>query len=274
MASNPAIDRARPLHEEIVSIQQIAFYKAFGFVVLRRKFSKEDVADIASDFNAVMQDCVDEYTNEHQQAVCAIEHQPNFKRLLPRLMANVEQILGPGFVMMGSNSYTYASCGTPWHADLGWHPSMFKGGKEAPVGHYYNGLKIGIYLDPLTHDTGCLRVIPASHMLPDKCLDLIAPIHGDVPSNFSDDGTIKGFNISPVEVPCYAVESEPGDVIFFNNQTWHASFGGKAGKRMIQIDNKAKPRTDREHEHIRAMAEDRRKYEHHLPAKLRSTVLP
>lgn len=59
-------------------------------------------------------------------------------------MANVERILGLGFIMTDTNTYIYAAGGTPWHADLGWHPSMFRNRREPPLGHGYRGVKVGI----------------------------------------------------------------------------------------------------------------------------------
>ena len=118
--------------------------------------------------------------------------------------------------------------------------------RNRQIGHCYAGLCAAMYLDPFTPDTGCLRVIPGSHLLPGPVLDLLAPMHSDIPANFSADGRIERFAISPNEVPGLAIESEPGDVIFFSHQLWHASFGGKPGRRLKSL----RLTTDREREHI------------------------
>ena len=126
--------------------------------------------------------------------------------------------------------------------------------KSTPTGHFYRGLKVAMYLDPVARGSGCLRVIPASHIMANTTLDVLAPIHGSAPHNFSADGTIKRFGIPPREVPCHAIESEPGDLVIFKNQVFHASFGGKTGRRMIAINYKAKPNTYDEHVYIRTRA--------------------
>ena len=65
------------------------------------------------------------------------------------------------------------------------------------------------------------------------------------------------FGLAPEDIPAFAVESSPGgarlplahliilgggaagvgaDVVFFSHQTWHASFGGAAGRRMFTLN--------------------------------------
>ena len=71
----------------------------------------------------------------------------------PRIIAIAEGLLGKDFNYMGSDGNYYAG-DTPWHSD-GWHKEL-------------RHLKIAFYLDPLTRDTGALRVIPGSHILQDS----------------------------------------------------------------------------------------------------------
>ena len=44
------------------------------------------------------------------------------------------------------------------------------------------------------------------------------------------------FGLVPSDVPSFAIESEPGDAVFFSHQLWHASFGGKVGRRMFTLN--------------------------------------
>ena len=46
------------------------------------------------------------------------------------------------------------------------------------------------------------------------------------------------------EVPSVPLESNPGDVVFFNQNLWHASFGGETGRRMFTLNFGEMPRTD------------------------------
>ena len=50
------------------------------------------------------------------------------------------------------------------------------------------------------------------------------------------DPKVNHFGLEPSEVPSYAIESEPGDAVFFSHQMWHSSFGGKAGRRMFTLN--------------------------------------
>ena len=55
-----------------------------------------------------------------------------------------------------------------------------------------------------------------------------------------------------------ALESEPGDVVILTESLWHASFGGKAGRRMFTLNYLAQPTTA---EHVESV---RRWYEMNL----------
>ena len=232
--------------------EQIAFYQAFGFVALRQAFSREETSIIEREFEIIMSE--DRHGEpfdgqENQNVEYRIVHQLDARGLTQRVHHAAEQILGSGTILNVNSSSIFPG-ETPWHADLGWHPSMRGGRSGPPIGHCYPGVHAVMYLDPLTRDTGCLRVIPCSHLLPHAVQDLLAPIHMDIPENFSPDGRIKGFDLAPTDVPCHAMESEPGDIMLFSHQIWHASFGGKIGRRRISLMYKAKPTTDREREHI------------------------
>ena len=238
--------------------QQIAFYEAFGFFVLRQVFAHEELKIIGDDFESIMQQGHGRTTHGESELARLIEHRPNFKRFLSRIEMSIEQVLGPGFVMTDPGSHFRAG-DTGWHCDIGWHPSMFGREQKPPIGHDLPGVRVGVYLDRRTRDTGCLRVIPGSHIMPNACLDLLAaPFHRDMSENFSADGKIRKFGIRPNDVPCHAVETDPGDMILFNHRTWHAAFGGKHVRRMITIDYKAKPTTARDHQYIQHQLEEQR----------------
>ena len=36
-------------------------------------------------------------------------------------------------------------------------------------------------------------------------------------------------------MPAVPLESQPGDAVFFNQRLWHASFGGRPGRRIFTI---------------------------------------
>jgi ectoine hydroxylase-related dioxygenase (phytanoyl-CoA dioxygenase family) len=98
-------------------------------------------------------------------------------------------------------------------------------------------IKVIFYLDPVDKDTGCLRVIPGSHR---------PPLNTDVVplTRQRSDPSVIPFAVSPRDVPCFPLESQPGDVVFFNQKLWHAAFGGRTGRRMFTLNFAAKPTTD------------------------------
>ena len=73
---------------------------------------------------------------------------------------------------------------------------------------------------PLTRDTGCLRVVPGSHLF-GEWRDHLEK------ARLSD----RVFGISGRDMPCVAIEIQPGDVVVVNHNVFHASFGGGSSRR-------------------------------------------
>ena len=183
----------------------------------------------------------------------------------PRIYGSVEQLLGPDFTLDGTDAHLYVG-DTTWHGDHGWYPSWYQGDPDPKFVEmrYHPSLKVAFYLDRMTRDTGCLRVIPGTHYVfwPVKqpgdgyhtvgpFTESLAPIHGDAPKNFLPDGTIKQFGVMSRDIPSHAIESEPGDVVFFNHHLWHASFGGRTGRRMYSFDFRASPKIEVKRRYVR-----------------------
>ena len=62
--------------------------------------------------------------------------------------------------------------------------------------------------------------------------------------DLDDNNTIYGTD--PQAIPSAALESDPGDVVFFNQLIFHAAFGGKTGRRMVAY-TWAQPPSSAEH---------------------------
>ena len=69
-------------------------------------------------------------------------------------------------------------------------------------------IKIALYLDPVTGETGALRVIPGSHRPGDTYADFLQEQIRESDSLWGVEGR---------DLPAYALESEPGDVVCFNH---------------------------------------------------------
>ena len=127
--------------------------------------------------------------------------------------------------------------------------------------HYVPSIKAAFYLDPVGRESGCLRVVPGSHRSP--LHEQLWSLHLDIPARAAklphvgakllemwerDSGDPEGgeglladpkvnhFGLEPRDVPSFAIESQPGDVVFFSHQLWHASFGGRSGRRMFTLN--------------------------------------
>jgi hypothetical protein len=211
--------------------QQLAHFSTFGYLVLRQAFSPHEMEDVTREFDRVLAEDRggQAFAGQKRQAVLGcVERSPILTRLIESdvIFEAVEQTMGPGFVWVGSDGNLYVG-DTSWHPDAT-HPT-------------YRRLKVALYLDPVGKDSGCLRVIPGSHR---------APLHDDLRVlQGSPDPQMTAFGVAPREVPCVPLESLPGDVVMFNQNTWHAAFGGKTGRRMFTLNYAAQP-TLPEHEDV------------------------
>lgn len=85
----------------------------------------------------------------------------------------------------------------------GWHDD---------TGIAIRGVKFVAYLEPLQADDGALRVLPASHRLPDAGRAF---------------GHLYSLDVQVPDVPGQVLATRPGDVIAFDPLLYHASWGGR-----------------------------------------------
>ncbi len=213
--------------------EQIAHFETFGFVVRRRCFSTSEMEEISDAFDEVLAEDRrgEAFDGKARQAVLGfIEKRPLLSGLVEddRIYLPLEQLLGPGFVWMGSDGNLYVG-------DTGWHPD----GSVLD----YECIKVALYLDPVMKDSGCLRVIPGSHRLP--LHDALDPLRQQ-----RHDPDEKAFGTDGRDIPSYPLESQPGDVVFFDQSLWHSAFGGKTGRRMFTMNFGAQPSKDENIEYL------------------------
>ncbi len=215
--------------------EQAAHFRTFGFLVRRALFSSEEMKAIERDFDEVMAEerNGEPFTGEKSQTVLwFLEHRPSLTSLAEddRIYNAVEQLLGPDFLWVLSDGNMYVG-DTQWHSATDGAPPVL------------DHVKVVIYPDPLTEDTGCLRVIPGSHR-PEYQQHLRA-----LREQFDDPGK-RPFGVVGADVPAYALESEPGDVVFTSENLWHASFGGRPGRRMFNMNYYENPTTAEQVQHV------------------------
>jgi len=220
--------------------EQKAHFEAFGFLMLPRLFNSDEVG--------VMRKACMEVVDREGGANALrdaegwsigglMERHPVLMPFLDddRIYEIPETLLGPDFVLEMTDGHVRAG-NTPWH---GRDP---RNEKSATL-HRAN-VRVCIYFDSLNKETGCLRVIPGSHLRP-----FADNLH--LLGNQYDDSTSMPFGVMGPEVPCVALESEPGDVVIFTESVQHGSFGGRA-RLQLTTQYIANPTTE---EHLAQMRE-------------------
>jgi ectoine hydroxylase-related dioxygenase (phytanoyl-CoA dioxygenase family) len=222
----------------MITPDQITFFQTFGFLPLRQAFGAEEMAAISREFDTLLAQDRQEasFPGTKRQALYALAEKSALLTELvvdDRIYQTVEQLLGPGFLWLCSEGNLYVG-------DTLWHPD---GTRLA-----YPPTKVSFYLDPLSAETGCLRVIPGSHRL---------PFHEELRPLAKRDARES-------DLPSYPLESLPGDVFFLNMNLWHASFGGEPGRRHIALNFVPEP-TKPEHD---ALLEENHRIVLHLMNEL------
>ena len=197
---------------------QLHFFQVFGYLHLPGILASES-SWISEEFEQVWKHGVrsgfDRTTGEPIEAIVPfVDHSARLCTLVDH------PLLKPALVRLLGEDYNYLSSdGRPYSGDTGWHPD----GNWEEHSLY---LKVAFYLDPLKRETGALRVIPGSHRRPDQYA------RDAREAGWSE----KSFGIKMSEVPAAALETVPGDIVIFNHNTMHASFGGNARRRMFTMN--------------------------------------
>ncbi|MCE7982134.1 MAG: hypothetical protein DYG89_13140 [Caldilinea sp. CFX5] len=198
----------------MLTAEQKRFFETFGYIVMPG-LVKADIDWITEEFEMVFRDRgVVHDGSQRSTVVPFIDQRQRLCTLLdhPKVAGLIGSLLGDDFNYVGGDGNFYAG-DTPWHSD-GFH-------------HVGKFLKVALYLDPVGRDTGCLRVIPGSHRL-----DLYDTWEARQARKASEL-----WGIDQREVPHVALESQPGDVVAFNHNLMHASFGGSSRRRMFTLNN-------------------------------------
>jgi hypothetical protein len=230
-------------HVTMLTSAQESFYDTFGFLFFRQCFSPEEMTAIRSEFDEVIEAALNghPFTGQKRHMVLGcIEQRPRLASLIEddRIYSLIDHLLGSDFVWITSDGNYYVG-DTQWHPDAG---GLLPG---------YHLIKVAFYLDPVRKDSGCLRVIPGSHR---------EPLHSALKplAKHREDPPMYPFGLWGDQIPAYPLESDPGDMVLFNQALWHASFGGSRQRRMFTLNFAARPTTEEE------VALHRRLYEGHL----------
>jgi hypothetical protein len=194
----------------MLSATQLHHYRTFGFIALRKLFSIEEVEILRSEYESELDHVYahQPFTGEKRYWTMMLHPRtPLYASLLEdeRFCSVAEQLYGEDVIGIGTDANRYVG-------DTRWHPDH----AADPTADCF-GVKFAFYLDPVGATTGALRLIPGSH---DR------PFHEEL------HNSLKSRQLGVADVPAHVCDAEPGDVIAFDMRCWHASHGGRTGRRM------------------------------------------
>lgn len=213
--------------------QQIAHYRTFGFLVFRQYFQPEEVEALQREFLASMEKV---YRNRpfdgsrrHWIAMFRPDA-PFYAGLMedPRFDGMATALLGDDAIGCCVDANRYIG-------DTGWHPDT--------LSPHLQVLKIVFYLQPVGADSGALRVVPATH-------------HPALFGPLREQWKQAAPRIE--DAPAFVFDSQPGDVLAFDARLWHASLGGSRDRWMCTMFYAANPRTPEEEAAVRELARGQR----------------
>jgi hypothetical protein len=206
--------------------QQIAFIDTFGYLVfpglLADKIDRI-IADFESTFavqggghngkphDGTARSCIVPFIDQNEYLSSLVDD--------PRVDGIFSSLLGEDYNYLGSDGNFYVG-DTNWHSDTDWSGKM----RGKPPRIFY---KMALYLDPVTATSGALRVVPGSQHYGDEFAETLQATLRMAPDKLG---------ISGAQVPAIALESNPGDVVVFNQNTKHSAWGGNNRRRMFTIN--------------------------------------
>ena len=218
----------------VLTPQQLNFMDLFGYLVLPGLLS-DCIDRITEEFDAVFathggghngkphdgtaRSCILPFVDQRDYLAALIDD--------PRIDGIFTSLLGADYNYLGSDGNFYVG-DTNWHSDTDWSGKM----RGKPPRIFY---KLALYLDPVTADSGALRVIPGSQHYGDRFAEALQ-------ANLR--GAPETLGLSGDQVPAIALTSNPGDVVVFNQNTKHSAWGGGNRRRMFTINCTAHYRDD------------------------------
>ena len=208
-----------------LSKAQLEYFNTFGFLKFSGVF-KDDISKITKEFeNVWIASNGGHHNQEHDfKRRSSILHFIDINVFLssliddPRITGPVSSILGDDFNYSGSDGNLYVG-DTRWHSD-------------SSETKKYRSLKVAFYLDNVTSESGCLRVLPGSIHYGNTYADKL----NQVIPNTGTDITNDVWGVPQSQVPGYPIPSTPGDVLMFDHRIKHSSAGGDSRRRMFTMN--------------------------------------
>jgi len=196
-----------------LSQHQLDFFDTFGYLAFPGLFN-DCINKIIEEFEDIWVKSGRTHDKINRSALIQFPDQSKYLSSLlddHRIHDIASSICGEDFnYFTGSGNYYVGD--TSWHSD---------GYNQRPV----KSIKLAFYLDPVTKNSGALRVIPGSHRNKESFGDLLE-------SHLTSDI----FGMTGDQIPAVALESNPGDVLVFNHRIKHSSWGGSDARRMFTMN--------------------------------------
>ena len=209
-----------------LTAQQLHFFDTFGFLQFPGLLAQEADAITAAfeEVWAAHGGGHDGRPHDHKQRSALVPFIDQHEYLCGLL--DDPRIEGIGSALLGADFNYTGSDGNYYVGDTRWHSDGYRAKK-------YMSLKMALYLDPVTRDTGCLRVVPGSHRVGDAFAEALE----EVSRRTREESTVEDWwGVPGSGVPAFPLESEPGDLVVFNHCLKHGSWGGSTRRRMFTIN--------------------------------------
>tara|TARA_B100001750_G_scaffold184466_1_gene153339 strand:- start:1902 stop:2741 length:840 start_codon:yes stop_codon:yes gene_type:complete len=201
-----------------LSQHQLDFFDTFGYLA----------------FPGLLNDCIDKIIEEFEDVWAksgrthdrttrsALIPFPDQNEYLSSLLDD-HRIHDIASSLCGEDFNYYSGDGNYYVGDTDWHSDGYNT-------RIVRMIKIAFYLDPVRKNTGALRVIPGSHKTDDTFANLLqSHLKGT-------DEAPSLFGITGDQIPAVALESTPGDILVFNQNIKHSSWGGSDRRRMFTMN--------------------------------------
>ena len=215
--------------------QQVEYFRTFGFLVLPGLFKADadrliegfddvfarEAPDLVLTDDPLQQTDNPTFDQKRRRIIIPfIDRSENLAWLGrdPRVLGVVTSILGTNYEPEPTDGHIF-DCDTSWHRDYGY------GSRDEAF-----RLKLSFYLDAQRADSGAIRVIPGSHHHEGAyARRLLHNAYGN-PKRIRDN-----YGMEPDQIPCWAIASDPGDLICWDYRTVHASFHGFKRRRLLSM---------------------------------------
>lgn len=202
-----------------LSQQQKDFFHLFGFLHIPGLFA-EEISLLQSKFDQYFVDCKEDIIQwdkigySRKILFSFMERESALINILTgnKIFGLMRSLLGKDFVYLNSDANIF-------EGDTYWHWDSF--GSLTDVLQ----VKMALYLEPLTKESGALRFLPGSHYIGGKYNRKISE------ELLETEGEI--LSLPRDKVPAFAVETNPGDAVIFNFQCKHATCFQQHDRRLI-----------------------------------------